>query len=112
MLQLKKSLQAANSKDFQQIFSQEVLQLALNLLPLQQGLQFGSHAISDNIQIMVNSIAQQPDELIVTTGIFYSSIIAGCNCADDPTPVDLNNEYCEVEFCIQRNNADTRISLI
>ncbi|MBC8210072.1 MAG: hypothetical protein H8E21_03320 [Gammaproteobacteria bacterium] len=112
MIQLNNSLQAVNSKDFQQIFSQEVLQLALDLLPLQQGLQFGSHALTDNIQIMVNTVRQQQDELIVTTGIFYSSIIAGCNCADDPTPVDLNNEYCEVEFSINRHNADTRISLI
>jgi len=112
MIQLKNSLQAFNSADFTRIFTHEVLQLAVDQLPLQQGLQFGSHAINDNIQIMVNSIREQQDELIITTGIFYSSIIAGCNCADDPTPVDLNNEYCEVEFSIQRNNAETRIRLL
>ncbi len=112
MLQLTKSLQAWNSAEFKSIYIQQLSQLSLDELPLQQALLLGSYATKDNLQIMVNSMTEQQDNLLITTGIFYSSIIAGCNCSDDPTPVDLNSEYCEMLFTINKLNAETDIKII
>jgi len=112
MLQLTKSLQAWNSAEFKSTFIRQLSQLSLDELPLQQALLLGSYATKDNLKIIVNSMTEQQDSLLITTGIFYSSIIAGCNCSDDPTPVDPNSEYCEMLFTINKLTAETDIKII
>ena len=111
MLQLPKSLHAWHGENFKAAFIQEISQLSLDELPLQQALQLGSYATTDKLQIMINSTVEEQNHIVVNTGIFYSSIIAGCNCSDDPTPVDLNPEYCEMSFKINKTNADTVIHI-
>lgn len=86
--------------------------LTLDQLPLQQALTSGSVASKENLQISINRTRQLQHSLVVDTGIFYSSIIAGCNCADDPTPTDLINEYCELRFSIDLDSAETHISIL
>mgnify|MGYP006935314309 CR=1 FL=1 len=112
MTQFKKSLSAWNSQQFDEIFKQEVLGLTLDELPLQQGLVHGSYAISDDLGVMVNQRQEDDTSVLVVTGIFYKSVIAGCNCADDPTPVDTLNEYCELSFRIDKKTANTEIELL
>jgi len=108
-LTLPESLNASNSDGFKNIFKQEVAQLGLDELPLQAALTSGSQALDEGITIMVNSIEQTASTIQVRTGVFFNSVIAGCNCADDPTPIDKQAEYCELEFSIDRSNAQTRI---
>ena len=43
---------------------------------------------------MLLSASEDAGLLRVKAGIFYTGIIAGCSCADDPTPIDELNEYC------------------
>lgn len=112
MVHFKNTLAAWNTDNFSTIFKQEVAGLDLDDLPLQQALQFGSYATKDGVQITMNSTIENKDCIIINCGIFYSSIIAGCNCSDDPTPVDLNSEYCEMQFSINKSNAETVISII
>jgi len=40
----------------------------------------------------------------INIGVFYHSLIAGCNCADDPTPVDKINEYLTLNIVIPLNH--------
>ncbi|MDJ0832746.1 MAG: hypothetical protein QNJ69_04430 [Gammaproteobacteria bacterium] len=111
MIKLSKSLAAWNTTVFADTFKREVGQLSLDQLPLQQALTSGSVASKENLQISINRSVQQADKLIVDAGIFYSGIIAGCNCADYPTPTDLHNEYCELRFAIDLASADTVITI-
>ena len=46
------------------------------------------------------------------TGIFYTGVVAGCSCADDPTPVEEQHEYCEVLIEINRATAEAVIRLL
>ena len=112
MTQFKKSLSAWNSQQFDVIFKQEVLGLTLDELPIQQGLIHGSYAISDDMGVMVNQRQEDEASILIYTGIFYKSVIAGCNCADDPTPIDTLNEYCELSFRIDKKTAITEIKLL
>ena len=48
----------------------------------------------------------------VMTVFIISGIIAGCSCADDPTPVDTTTEYCELQLEIDRESAETRVILL
>ncbi|MEZ5541890.1 MAG: hypothetical protein R3F42_07590 [Pseudomonadota bacterium] len=44
-------------------------------------------------------------------GLFYTGIIAGCSCADDPTPVEEQAEYCVVDITIDRLTGAATIRL-
>ncbi len=111
MLQFNKSLKAWNTSQFNSVFIQQVEQLSLDDLPLQTALQLGSYATKDNIKVMINSKTEQTEYISISAGIFYSSIIAGCNCSDDPTPVDLSPAYCEMRFTINKATGQTVITI-
>jgi len=81
------------------------------LLPLQQGLTIGNYAISDRLTVMINGISVAEDHIRVTAGIFYKSVICGCSCTDDPTPVNENDEYCVVRLDIDKTTAATSVTL-
>lgn len=82
-------------------------------LPLQQAVTYGSY-VYDDTPISLTLLQQQlsDNQLRIKLGIFFESIIAGCNCADDPTPVETLNEYAEVELSINLKNGDTDCRLI
>ena len=61
---------------------------------------------------MINNVSDAQSVIRVTVGIFYTGIIAGCSCADDPTPVEENTEYCEVQLEIDKKTAETTIALL
>lgn len=112
MFYLPLSLQAFGSPRFNAILKQEVCALDAGLLPLQQGLQNSSYAISDKLSVTVLKISQDEKSINVKAGLLYNGIIAGCSCSDDPTPTDETNEYCDVLFCIDKQTAETTVILI
>lgn len=81
-------------------------------LPLQQGLSTGSYAIGDKLSVMIIGVSEEANFIRAKAGIFYSGIIAGCSCADDPTPVNEESEYCEVQLDINKLTAETTIALL
>lgn len=111
MIQLTKALSAWGTPEFKDILKREIERLDVELLPLQQGLSQGSYASGENLSAMIISFSEEPGFIHVKSGIFYTGIIAGCNCADDPTPVDGHTEYCEVRFVINRLTAETTVTL-
>ena len=112
MFYLPLSCQAWNTVAFNNILKQEICSLETNLLPLQQGLQHSNYANGENLSATVLNVKESKNTINAKVGLFYSGIVAGCNCADDPTPVDENNEYCEVLFCIDKQTAKTTVVLI
>lgn len=112
MIRLSKSLNAWGTPDFNGTLKLEVEQLDGGQLPLQQGLSFSSVALDSRIEAMVLNVSEDAEAIRAKVGIFYAGIIAGCNCADDPTPVDEQNEYCEVLLSIDKASAETKITLL
>lgn len=110
-LKLGASLKAWGRDDFNAVFSKEVCALDTASLPLQQGLTHSSYAITDDLSISVLNSRIEAGLLIVKAGLSYTGIIAGCNCADDPSPVDKVNEYCEALFYIDSSSGETTITL-
>lgn len=108
-INLSRSLSAWGSQGFNAVIKHEIEQLDASLLPLQQGLAASSYVSDSGIQVMIVKASESVKEITVKTGIFYTGIIAGCNCADDPSPVDEINEYCEVNFVINRETGLARI---
>lgn len=112
MVRLAKSLNAWGTGEFQQTLVEEIEQLSVRQLPLQRGMSTSSYAIDDNLKAMILSVSEGKKFIRVKAGIFYKGIIPGCSCADDPTPVDENNEYCEVLLDIDKETAGTEVMLV
>ena len=116
MLILERSLKAWNTPDFNDVFKHEVSKLDERSLPLQAGLSYSSIAISDNLSATVLESREVcndgNDYIYVKAGLFYEGMIAGCNCSDDPSPIDKTTEYCEAIFHIDMQTAQTTVSLL
>jgi hypothetical protein len=112
MTHLHNSLAAWGSERFPETFKREVEDLEASLLPLQQGLSSSSYVSESGFHIIILSIDDTPEKILVKTGVFYSGVIAGCNCADDPSPVEEENEYCVVRIGIDKTSASAEFSLL
>ncbi len=112
MLRLAKSLNTWNSSEFTDVLKKEVEQLGADQLPLQQGLSAGNYVLGDKFSAMILGTSEDENFIHARAGIFYNSIIGGCACADDPTPVSELNEYCEVRLDIDKKTAETKITLL
>lgn len=106
-----KSLDAWNTPRFNEVLKQEVAELAVDALPLQQGLTNGSSVLDEARSVMVISVSDGPEYIRAKVGVFYSGILGGCACAADPTPVEAMNEYCEIILQINKHTADTTAAL-
>ncbi|MHB1215983.1 MAG: hypothetical protein ACYCY9_13460 [Thiobacillus sp.] len=112
MIRLPHSLNAWGTSAFNDVLGQELSQLDAADLPLQQGLAGSSHVSARPFQTMLISARENAGLLRVKVGIFYGGVIAGCSCADDPTPVDEQNEYCVVRLDIDMTTAETAVTLL
>ncbi len=81
-------------------------------LPLQQGLTTSSYVTDQPFQAMIISVNEEAGLIRAKAGIFYTGIIAGCSCADDPTPIEEQAEYCVVRLDIDSTTAEATISLL
>lgn len=111
LIQLTKTLAAWGTPDFENILKMEIEEMNGDQLPLQQGLSASSYALDNHLKAIIMNVSKDEGFIHVKAGIFYTGIISGCNCADDPTPVEEQPEYCEVQLDINASTAETRISL-
>lgn len=112
MITLPHSARTWGTADFEATFKAEVEALKAEQLPLQQGLSLSSYVSAEPFRVMVIGSAEVGTHIEVKAGIFYSGIIAGCSCADDPSPTDVQAEYCEVSFAIDKTDGHTTLSLL
>ena len=111
MKKLEESLKAWGDESFKEVLKQELQGLGITDLPLQQGITSGSYVVDKPFKVMVIESAEADNHIRARVGIFYAGIIAGCNCSDDPTPVDETTEYCEVEILIDKTTGEFTASL-
>ena len=112
MIRFTNTITAWGTPNIEDILKAEIEQLEAAQLPLQQGLTTSSYVTDSGHKAMIISVSDRAGFIRVKAGIFYSGVIAGCSCADDPTPIDEHNEYCEVQFDINKATAETTIVLL
>lgn len=111
-MQLRESLAAWDTAVFKSTLKRELEQLDAAALPLQAGLRLSS-AVSDSpFEVMLIDTGEEDGRIAARIGVFYKGVIGGCSCADDPTPMDEYNEYCEIELRIDKTTADAELNLI
>ena len=112
MIKLTNSLNAWGLPAFENTFRDEVGALDNEQLPLQQGLMQSSHVSDSGFSVVILNSSDTSKFIHVKTGVFYSGVIAGSCCSDDPTPLNEQTEYCEMRFEISKLTAETKITLI
>lgn len=108
-LALPHALAARHRADFEAVFKREVEALAAARLPLQQGLAASSAVADEAFRVMLLDTETTATQLRVKAGVCYAGLVGGCSCADDPTPVEAQPEYCELWFEIDLADGATRV---
>jgi hypothetical protein len=111
-IKLIKALNAWGSPFFEQVLKHELQGLSHAVLPLQQSLAQSSMVSDSAFSVVILQVTETEAFLQVKAGIFYNGIIAGSCCADDPTPVCEQTEYCELRLEINKSTAQTSVVLL
>ena len=112
MICLSNAAKAWGTERFSAVLKREVEQLPATALPLQAGLVASSYVLDTNgITAMVIKAVEHDGKLRAKVGVFYSGILGGCACADDPTPVNENAEYCVLAVEIDRRTGEASFAL-
>ncbi len=86
--------------------------LGVDELPLQAGLSHSSVALDSDLRAVILALREEGAQLRVRAGLFYTGLVAGCGCADDPSPNTEQNEYCEIllDICTATGAATIRLA--
>lgn len=109
-LHLPATLAAWGTPAFADVLRREIAAQAA-ALPLQQAAASTSVVLDVPPEIMFIAATAATGRLDVRVGVFFSGIVAGCSCADDPTPVEAQPEYCELILSIDRATAGASVAL-
>jgi hypothetical protein len=108
MIRLTRTLDAWGKPDFNAVFKHDIEQLDPSALPLQHTVFNGGAGIS----AVVIGAADDSDLIRAKAGVFYAAMQGFSHCEDDAGPVDEQNEYCELQFDIDKKTAETAITRI
>jgi hypothetical protein len=102
------SLRAWNSDAFADTLKADILSLGAGVLPLQKAAPGGCIDESD-IEITLLGSSDSATEIHANVGIFFSEVLAGCSCGDEPA---ASNAYCELRVSIDKGNGEARFEVI
>jgi hypothetical protein len=111
VIRLEDALLAWGRPEFEDALKRELMRLGIADLPLQAGLTSGSRVLDRPISVIIKRIEDTGPSISVMAGIFFKSVIAGCSCADDPTPTNELDEFCELQLDIDKKTAVATFTL-
>jgi len=76
-------------------------------LPLQAGCEQGGLVDDSECSISVLGLSRARGKTVARVGVFFTEIVGGCNCHDDPVRA---NAYCLLEVVVRHADGQTRIS--
>ncbi len=113
MIRLPATLAAWGTPGFEAAFRKETAAIDPALLPLQQALARSSVALpEEGVEFVLLGARERKGVLEIHTALFFHGLVAGCSCADDPTPVEPVPEHCELKLEVRRPDGATEIHLL
>jgi hypothetical protein len=109
MTQFVKSLKEWNSDTFKQSLKHEIENLDAGTLPLEHGISQGGNIDDNNITATVLNVTDETSIINSKIGIFFTEVVGGCNCNDDPVEI---NAYCEIIIIIDKSTANITITAL
>jgi hypothetical protein len=108
VVSLGNSLRAWNTAAFAGSLKADILGLGAGVLPLHEAAAGGCVDEGD-IEITLLGTSHSATEIHANIGIFFTEVIAGCSCGDEPA---ASNAYCELRVSIDRGNGQARFEVI
>jgi len=105
---LDKSLRAWNTAAFAATLKADLLDLGAGVLPLHEAAAGGCIDEGD-VEITVLGSSASATEIHACVGVFFSEVIGGCSCGDEPS---ANNAYCELRVSIDKGNGLARFEVV
>ncbi len=94
---------------FKQTLKNEIENLKTGTLPLEHGILQGGLIDDSNITATILSSTETASQIKTRAGIFFTEVVGGCNCNDDPIEI---NVYCEIRISINKTTADADIDAL
>lgn len=86
--------------------------LGQDKLPLQQALSQSSMVSDTPFNVLILNASKDNHIITARAGIQYHGIVAGCSCADDPSPVPEIDEYCELSVRLDAAAGSVDVELL
>ena len=109
---LAESLRAWGTPGFSTVMKQALERLQPGQLPLENTLQYGSYVNHDSISVMIIRAGEKDGVVDVLAGLFFTSMLTGCSCADDPSSDVEYSEYSELQISFNLASNDVTISFV
>ncbi|MBI5462284.1 MAG: glucosamine--fructose-6-phosphate aminotransferase [Gammaproteobacteria bacterium] len=98
-----------NTEAFARSLKREIAYLGKGVLPLDKGVTYGG-AVDDS-ELTVTLLRSDDDGPVIVAhvGVFFTEVIGGCSCGDEPTPTPA---YCELRIRIDKATAEAELALV
>lgn len=100
---------ACRADAIEKVLKREIESLPSGTLPLHSCTSRGGYVDDSAISATVLKVEQGADRMQCKIGIFFTEIITGCGCGDDPFP---ENAYCELMVSIDKITAEAEFETI
>ena len=97
------------SSCFEKVLKRELENLPTGTLPLENATSRGGFVDDSDISATVIKVKQNEKEVQARVGIFFTEIVTGCGCGDDPMP---ENAYCEMLISIDKTTSEAKFEVV
>ncbi|MBI5041833.1 MAG: glucosamine--fructose-6-phosphate aminotransferase [Gammaproteobacteria bacterium] len=98
-----------NTDAFAQSLKREIAYLGKGVLPLDKGVSYGGLVDDSELTVTLLRSADDGPAIVALVGVFFTEIIGGCSCGDEPTPTPA---YCELHIRIDKATAEADIVIV
>ena len=109
MIKLEQSAGAWGTDQFRRVLKSEVEALDAGTLPLARATAGGGQIDDSNIAVTVLGISEDDEAIMANVYLFFSELIGGCNCSEDPV---AQNVQCELLIRLNKATAEAKFSFI
>lgn len=78
-------------------------------LPLHLGVAQGGVVDDTDMAVTVLRVGAAADRIDAEVGVFFTEIVGGCSCGDDPAP---QHAYCRLHLSIDRSTGAASCTLV
>ncbi len=118
-LYLTQTLAAWDSPQRDAVLKHELERVDPELLPLREAMAHGNQVAAEPVRVLVlttgedaGATGEEGSDYRARVGLLFASLVGGCQCADDPGPLEALPEYAELEIWINRRTGAARWRLL